>query len=505
MPARPNKPNIVFIMGDDIGWFNIGAYHRGMMAGRTPNLDRLAEQGTLLTDYYAESSCAAGRASFVTGQLPIRTGLTAIAQVSSKIGMPEQAPTIATVLKQLGYTTGQFGKYHLGDRNEHLPTRHGFDEFWGCLQRVDGPLEPVCPTMPREVRVKLGPRNLIHSVATNVDDPSEEPRWGHVGRQAIEDLGPLFPKRTASLDDEILAHMFEFIDRASCSGKPFFVYYNPTRMRTLAQLSQKYQNLRTPENGWGVYEVGMAQLDDLVGAVMNKLEDIGLANDTILVFTTDKGAENFAWPAASQTPFAGTSGTLLDGGFRVPCIARWPGHVPANRVENGLMSGLDWFPTLTSIAGNPYITEDLRHGKLINGKFYRAHLDGYDQSHFITGRGPSQRHEILYFVEASLGAVRIDDYKYRFVEETRCGPGAIDFPIVTNLRMDPFERTGVGQAFEFEHWYEFVFWRFVLVQEVVGRFLESLGEFPPIRLPASFNLEAIRAQVARGWDAHVSA
>jgi arylsulfatase len=496
--ADPSKPNIVFVMGDDIGWFNIGAYHRGMMASRTPNLDRLAAEGTLFTDYYAEASCTAGRANFITGQLPIRTGLTTVGQAGATVGMPAQAPTIATALRSMGYATGQFGKNHLGDRNQFLPTLHGFDEFWGYLYHLDAMEDPAHPNYPAALKDRVGPRNLLHCWATDKDDPTEDPRWGKIGKQRIEDAGPLYPKRMETVDDEILEHTFKFMDKAKGDGKPFFVWLNTTRMHVVTHLSEKYEKMRTPENSWGVYEAGMAQLDDIVGAVVKKLEDLRVADNTILVFSTDNGAENFTWPDGGQTPFAGAKGTVLEGGFRVPCLLRWPGKVPTGKVENQMMSGLDWFPTFVAAAGNPNIVEELKKGRQLGDRTYKVHLDGYNQLDFITGKGASKRNEIIYFAEGTLGAVRIGDYKYRFIDQPGGWLGGTvkpDMPILVNLRLDPFERTGLDGSLNNYSWFVYEFWRFVFAQQVVLRFAESFVEFPPMQKPASFNLEAIKEQV----------
>jgi arylsulfatase A-like enzyme len=503
-PAQ--QPNVVFIMGDDIGWFNIGAYHRGMMAGRTPHIDRMAAEGMLFTDYYAEASCTAGRANFITGQLPIRTGLTTVGQAGAPIGMPAEAPTIATALRSLGYATGQFGKNHLGDRNEYLPTVHGFDEFYGYLYHLDAMEDPSHPNYPKELLDKVGPRNMIHSHATDTDDPHVDPRWGKVGKQKIDDAGTLFPKRMETVDDEILDHAMKFIDKARAEGKPFFCYLNPTRMHVVTHLSQKYEGMRTSDNGWGVYEAGMAQLDDIVGAVLKKLKTDGLENDTIVVFTTDNGAENFTWPDGGQTPFAGAKGTVLEGGFRVPCVLRWPGKVPAGRVENGVMSGLDWFPTFVAAAGNPNIVEELKKGKQLGDRKYKAHLDGYDQRDFIAGKSPSKRNEVYYFAEGSLGAVRLGDYKYRFIDQPQGWLGGtvkVDWPILANLRLDPFERTSQpSQSMNQYSWVAYEFWRFVFVQQEVARFAETFIEFPPLQPPASFNMDAVKEQVKKAIQAH---
>jgi arylsulfatase A-like enzyme len=494
------KPNIVFIMADDVGWFNIGAYHRGMMAGRTPNLDTLASQGMLFTDYYAEASCTAGRANFITGQIPIRTGLTTVGQAGATVGMPAAAPTIATALKSMGYATGQFGKNHLGDRNEFLPTVHGFDEFFGYLYHLDAMEDPAHPNYPPELKDKVGPRNMVHSWATDTDDPTDEPRWGKVGKQKIEDAGTLYPKRMETVDDEILDLSFKFVDKAKSGGKPFFLWLNPTRMHIVTHLSEKYEKLRTPENGWSIHEAGMAQLDDIVGAVMKKLKDDGLEENTIVVFTTDNGTENFTWPDGGQTPFAGGKGTVLEGGFRVPCIVRWPGKVPAGKVENGLISGLDWFPTFVAAAGNPNVVEEVKQGKQIGDRNYKVHLDGHNQLDLLTGKGPSKRHEIYYFAEGTLGAVRIDDFKYRFIDQPGGWLGGtvrVDVPLLVNLRLDPFERTGMTGSLQNFDWFKYEFWRFVYVQQVVGRLAQTAIEFPPMQKGASFNLEAVKEQVQK--------
>jgi arylsulfatase len=506
--ASGQLPNIVFIMGDDIGWFNIGAYHRGMMAGRTPNLDRLATEGMMLTDYYAEASCTAGRANFVTGQLPIRTGLTTVGQAGATTGIPAEAPTIATALKAVGYATGQFGKNHFGDRNEFLPTVHGFDEFWGYLYHLDAMEDPFHRNYPPDALNKVGPRNLLHCFASERDDPTVDPRWGKVGKQRIVDEGPLPPHPMAGIkynmetvDEVIRDKAFDFIDRARKDGKPFFLYLNPTRMHVFTQLSPKYEAMRTPENGWGVYEAGMAQLDDIVGSVLQKVKDLGIDNNTVVVFTTDNGAENFTWPDGGQTPFAGAKGTVLEGGFRVPCIVRWPGRVPAGKIENGLMSGLDWFPTFMAAAGNSNISEELKKGKQLGGRSYKVHLDGYNQLGFISGKEPSKRHEIYYFAEGTLGAVRLGDFKFRFIDQPGGWLGGtvkVDWPILSNLRLDPLERTSTPAQSMFQaNWWGYQFWRFVDVQNAVARFGESFVEFPPMQKPASFNLEAVKEQIVQ--------
>jgi arylsulfatase len=498
--AVAKKPNIIFIMGDDIGWFNIGVYNQGIMAGRTPHLDQLASEGMRFTDYYAEASCTAGRANFITGQLPIRTGLTTVGQAGAKIGMPAEAPTIATALKSMGYATGQFGKNHLGDLNEYLPTVHGFDEFFGYLYHLDAMEDPCHRTYPPDMKDKVGPRHMVHSWATDKDDPTVQARWGKIGKQKIEDAGELCPKRMETIDDEILDLTFKFIDKAKKDGKPFFIWLNPTRMHIVTHLSPKYEAMRTPENQWTIEEAGMAQIDDIVGAVMQKLKEMGIENDTILAFSTDNGAENFTWPDGGQTPFAGGKGTALEGGFRVPMIVRWPGKIQAGKVENRIMSGLDWFPTFVAAAGDPNIVDELKKGKQLGDRTYKVHLDGYNQMDFLTGKSPSARNEIFYFTEGTLGAVRIGNYKYRFIDQPGGWLGGtvkVDWPILTNLRLDPLERTGITASMGYANWYTYEFWRYVYVQQEVEKFGQSFIEFPPMQKPASFNLEAVKEQIVK--------
>jgi len=504
--AQEKKPNIVVIMGDDIGMWNIGAYHRGMMAGKTPNLDKLAKEGMLFTDYYAEASCTAGRANFITGELPIRTGMTTVGQAGASVGLPAEAVTIATILKSMDYATGQFGKNHLGDKNEFLPCVHGFDEYFGYLYHLDAMEDPAHPNYPQNLLNVVGPRNMVHCWATDKDDATDMPRWGKVGKQRIEDAGPLYPKRMETVDDEIRDLSINFIDKAKKDNKPFFVWINPTRMHIVTHLSPKYEAMRNSENGWSEEEAGMAQLDDDVGIVMNKLKDMGEDDNTIVVFTTDNGTELFTWPDGGQTPFAQSKGTVLEGGFRVPAILRWPGHVPADSVQNGIFSGMDWLPTFVAAAGNPNIIEELLKGKTIGDRTYKNHLDGYNQLAAITGKGPSARHEIFYLGESTVGAVRIDDYKFRFIDQPQGWLGEKthpDVPYITNLRLDPFERTGWPSngtkdgAQQYFDWFKYEFWRFVFVQQVMGKAIQTFLDYPPMQRGASFNLDAIKAEMGK--------
>jgi arylsulfatase A-like enzyme len=504
--AQQQKPNILVIMGDDVGWFNIGAYHRGIMAGKTPNLDKLAAEGMLFTDYYAEASCTAGRAAFITGELPIRTGLTTVGQAGADVGMPAAAPTIATILRSMGYTTGQFGKNHLGDLNKYLPTLHGFDEYFGYLYHLDAMSDPFWHSYPPDLRERVGPRNLVHSYATNTDDPTVQPRWGKIGKQRIVDEGPLPPHPMAGIkynmetfDEVIRDSTIDFIDRAKQANKPFFVWMNTTRMHVFTFLSPKYQSMMTSDNGWYTEEAGMAQMDDVIGAVMQHLKDIGIDNNTIVIFTTDNGAETFTWPDGGMTPFAGDKGMALEGGFRSPAMIRWPGHVPAGKVENGIFGSNDWFPTLVAAAGDPNITSELLKGKQIDGQTYKVHLDGYDQTAVLTGKGPSTRQEFFYFAGPKLGAVRVGDWKYQFIDQPGgwLGPKvALDWPKIYNVRLDPFERCYMtecpGYMMDF---YAREIWRFVFVQQEVAKTGETFVQFPPMQAPASFNLSNVRDQI----------
>jgi len=521
------KPNILVIMGDDIGWFNIGAYHQGIMSGKTPNLDKLAAQGMRFTDYYAEASCTAGRASFITGEIPLRTGLTTVGQAGADVGLPAQAATIATALKALGYNTGQFGKNHLGDLNKYLPTLHGFDEFFGYLYHLDAMSDPFWYSFPSEPDFfnKFGPRNLVHCWATDVDEATEMPRWGKVGKQKIVDEGPLRPFKNMTADhqgwqagppgskydmetfDEVLVENSKaFMDKAKKEGKPFFIWHNTTRMHVFTYLSPKYQAMMNYKSNYGVEEAGMAQMDDNIGALLKHLEDIGEADNTIVVFTTDNGAEVFTWPDGGMTPFRGTKGTVFEGGFRAPAIARWPGKIKPGTVENGLFSALDWFPTLLAAAGNSNITDQLLKGVKLGDRTYKNHLDGYNQLDLLLGKGPTSREEFFYFGGPHLGAVRIGDFKYQFYQQPYGWPGektTTDMPTIVNLRQDPFERTpsirgenlnnlGGGYMNDF---YAREFWRFVRVQQYVGKLAATAIDYPPMQDPASFNLDAIKKKI----------
>jgi arylsulfatase A-like enzyme len=531
---QQRRPNILVIMGDDVGWFNIGAYHRGMMSGKTPNLDKLASEGMMFTDYYAEASCTAGRANFITGELPLRTGLTTVGQAGADVGIPAEAVTLATVLKAQGYATGQFGKNHLGDLNKFLPTVHGFDEFFGYLYHLDAMSDPYWFSFPvdQDFYNKYGPRYLVHSYATDTDDPTEMPRWGKIGKQRIVDEGPLppFPDMSnvpnmhdlpflkakydmTTFDEVLVKSSSDFMDKAKRENKPFFVWHNTTRMHVWTFLSKKYGAMQNSQTNYGLEEAGMAQLDDSVGALLKHVDDIGETNNTIVIFTTDNGAEVFTWPDGGMTPFNNTKGTVGEGGFRVPCIIRWPGTIRPGTVQNEIFSGLDWLPTLAAAAGNPNITQQLLQGVKLGDRAYKNHLDGYNQMDLLTGRGPSKRHELFYFGGPALGAVRIDDFKFQFYVQPYGWPGektTTDMPLMVNIRQDPFERTpsirgeslnrmGGGYMNDF---YAREFWRFVMVQQYVAKLAETAINYPPMQDPASFNLDAVKKKIEEMMKHH---
>ena len=507
MPARAaeEKPNILVIFGDDIGWANVSAYNMGMMGARTPNIDRIAREGAMFTDYYGQQSCTAGRAAFITGQHPYRTGLLKVGLPGAELGLRPADPTIADLLKNHGYVTGQFGKNHLGDRNEYLPTVHGFDEFFGNLYHLNAEEEVEDPQYPKapEFRARFGPRGALKTKATDRDDPTVDTRFGRVGRQTIVDTGPITRKRMETVDEEFLAGSLDFMERAVKAGKPFFIWHNTTRMHVWTRLSPKYQD----KTGYGLYADGMQQLDDHVGVLLAKLDELGVAGNTIVVFTTDNGAEKFSFPDGGASPFRGEKGSTWEGGMRVPCVVRWPGVVQPGRVINDIMSHEDWTVTLLAAAGEPDVKEKLKKGHTANGKTFRVHLDGYDQRELLAGRGPGKRQEIFYFDDnGSLNAVRVRDWKAHFSlpdSWTQGGPAkAQTFPKIVNLRMDPYENSlDFDESPMAVRWMADKMWAFVPMQAVVGQFLATFQEFPPRQKSASFNVDQVLQRLEEGAGA----
>jgi arylsulfatase A-like enzyme len=468
LAAQTDKPNVLVIWGDDVGMWNISAYHNGMMGGETPNIDRIAREGAIFTDAYAQQSCTAGRAAFVLGQHPFRTGLLTIGMPGAEQGIQDKDPTIAELLKNHGYVSGQFGKNHLGDRDEHLPTNHGFDEFFGNLYHLNAEEEPESEFYPKDpaFRERFGPRGVLKAYADG----------------EIQDTGPLTRKRMETVDEEFLAASLDFIERAHREGKPFFVWHNSTRMHVWTRLQEKYAE----KSGYGLYADGMMELDDHVGILLAKLDELGIADNTIVVFSTDNGAEKFTWPDGGTIPFRGEKGTTWEGGFRVPQMVRWPGTVEPGTVINDIFSHEDWMPTILAAAGEPDIKEKLKKGgHRANGKRFKAHLDGYDQTALLSGEGPGSRNEIFYFDAGShLNALRYNDWKIHFTimegainEAYRKTPS---WPLIINLRMDPFE-VSPDSALYVRHFYADQMWTFVPAQSLVADFLSTFKEFPPTK------------------------
>jgi len=494
-------PNFLFIMADDVGVWNLSAYHRGMMGGSTPNIDRLAKEGALFTDYYAQQSCTAGRAAFITGQHPFRVGLLKVGLPGSKQGLQDKDPTIFELLKPHGYATGQFGKNHLGDRNEFLPTVHGVDEFYGNLYHLNTEEEPEEPDYPKDpqFRAMFGPRGLLDVKASDRDDPTEDPRFGRVGKQVIKDTGPLTKKRMETAEEELLDRSLDFMERSVRADKPFFIWHNTTRMHVFTHLSPKWAN----KSGYGLFADGMMELDDVVGRLLKKLEDLGIADNTVVVFSSDNGAETFSWPDGGNTPFKSEKGTTWEGGFRVPCLARWPGVIKPGTIINEIMSHEDWLPTFLAAAGQPDMKERLLNGVTAGAKTFKTHLDGYNFLPFFKGeadKGP--RNEIFYFDDnANINAMRYKDYKITFawIEGNLFNGRRVtqNVPIVTNLRQDPFERFHIESG-AYETWWAVKLWTLIPAQALVADFLKSFQEFPPSQKSGSFDVSAFLEALQSG-------
>ena len=498
---QKNLPNILVIFGDDIGVWNISAYHRGMMGGRTPSIDRLAKEGAIFTDYYGQQSCTAGWAAFILGQTPFRTGLLKVGMPGAKQGIQDKDPTIAELLKPLGYATAQFGKNHLGDRNEFLPTVRGFDEFYGNLYHLNAEEEPEDADYPKNPQFKatFGPRGLLDCKATNVDDPTVDPRFGKVGKQTCKDTGPITRKRMETVEDELVARSVDFMERSVKAGKPFFVWHNSTRMHVFTRLSPKWEN----KSGYGLYADGMMELDDVVGRLLKKLDDLGIADNTIVLFTTDNGAEIMTWPDGGNTPFHGEKGTTWEGGMRVPTLARWPGVLKPGSIHNEVMAHEDWMPTFLAAAGVPDVKQQLLKGYTAGSKTFKNHLDGYNFLPFFKGQGAkAPRREIFYFDDnANLNAVRVDDWKISFkIIQGNIAYGTMvqpNMPIVVNLREDPFERFTFESGM-YSRWAADKLWLFVPAQTVVGMFVQSFKEYPPSQKSGSFSVDQVLQALQTG-------
>lgn len=485
--AVGGKPNILMIMGDDIGWLNPSIYHRGMMGYRTPNIDRIGNEGALFTDWYGEQSCTAGRAAFITGQSPIRTGLTKVGLPGADLGLQPEDPTVAELLKAQGYATDQFGKNHLGDKDEFLPTAHGFDEFFGNLYHLNAEEEPENPDYPKspEFAKRFGPRGVIHSYAD--------------GR--IEDTGALTKKRMETVDSEFLAAALDFIDRQHNAQKPWFCYFNSTRMHIFTHLKAESQG----KTGKGLYPDGMVEHDGHVGELLKKLEDLGVLENTIVIYTTDNGAEVMSWPDGGTTPFRGEKATNWEGGYRVPMLIRWPGVIKPNTVYNDMFSHYDLIPTFCAAAGEPDIVAKCLTGYEAGSKTFKVHLDGFNLMPFFRGEVmDSPRREFLYWNDdGELVAIRVQDWKVNFKIQEHTGIGvwqreftSLRVPWIINIRADPFERG--PESFEYDRWMAERAFILVPSQALVAKWLESFREFPIRQKPASFNLDEVMDKLSTG-------
>ncbi len=509
--ASGRRPNILVIFGDDIGQTNISAYSFGLMGYRTPNIDRIAREGMMFTDYYAEQSCTAGRSSFITGQCTLRTGLSKVGVPGATVGLQARDATIAELLKTLGYATGQFGKNHLGDRNEFLPTVHGFDEFYGNLYHLNAEEDPENWFYPKDpgFREKLGPRGVLRCKASDRDDPTDHPRWGRVGKQTIEDTGPLTRKRMETIDDETSDAAIDFMKRQVQANMPFFCWLNTTRMHLRTHVRPEHRD-KPGLTSRTEYADGMIETDATVGKVLKVLDDLGITNDTIVLYTTDNGPHQNTWPDAGTTAFRSEKNTNWEGAFRVPCMIRWPGRIQAGSVSNEIVSGLDWTPTLLAAAGEPDIKQKLLTGHQIGGKTYKVHLDGYNQLPYLTGQEPNgARKEFIYFNDdGDLVAVRYENWKVVFEEQRVNGTMRIwaepftklRLPKAFNLRADPYERADITSNTYYDWLVSDGAGIFIASQPIVGRFLASFKDFPPSQRPSSFSIDQIVEKMQKSFE-----
>ncbi len=496
-PSGTTKPNIVIIWGDDVGISNISAYTNGLMGYRTPNIDSIAKEGVIFTDYYGEQSCTAGRASFITGQSGLRTGLTKVGLPGAKIGLSDKDPTIAQLLKPLGYATGQFGKNHLGDRDEYLPTAHGFDEFYGNLYHLNAEEEPELPDYPKlndpefpNFRKNFGPRGVIHSWAL----PG--------GKQKIEDTGPLTRKRMETIDDDIAARAADFLERKVKAGKPVFLWVNFTHMHFRTHV--KPESLGQAGRWLGPYADAMIDHDKNVGAVLAKIKALGIEDNTIVMYSTDNGPHMNSWPDAAMTPFRNEKNSNWEGAYRVPAMVRWPGHIKPGSVSNGIVSHLDWLPTLLHIAGEPDIKQKLLKGDKVGDETYKVHLDGYDLVPYLTGETTKDpRKDFFYFSDdGDLTALRYDNWKFVFMEQR--APGTLRvwsepytrlrIPLIYNLRLDPYERANITSNTYYDWLLDHAF-MLVPAQTYVSKYLATFKEYPPRQKAASFTVDQAMEQL----------
>lgn len=508
-PKKQNgKPNILVIWGDDIGISNLSCYSQGLMGYRTPNIDRLAKEGMLFTDSYGEQSCTAGRSSFITGQSVYRTGLSKVGMPGAPQGMMDTIVTIPALLKNQGYATGQFGKNHLGDLNRHLPTMHGFDEFFGNLYHLNAEEDPEMESYPTEedipgFKTQFGPRGVIHSWATEEDDPTEEPRWGRIGKQRIEDTGPLTRKRMETCDEEFVGAAVDFMKRANADGKPFFVWLNTTHMHFITH--PKPESKGKAGRWQSDYHDTMVDHDELVGRVLDFLDELGIADDTFVMYSTDNGPHRNSWPDAGTTPFRSEKNTNWEGAFRVPMVVRWPGRIEAGSISNGIVQHHDWLPTFLAMAGEEDVVAKLKKGHQAIGRTYKNHIDGYNLLPYLTGEQDKSPRQIYFYFsdDGDVLAIRYDNWKVVFMEQRLQGTLGLwaepfvrlRFPKIFNLRTDPYEFADVTSN---------AYWDWVMhngflmfaAQAAAGKFLGTFKEFPPAQHAGSFNLDDAMAKMS---------
>jgi len=492
------QPNILVIWGDDIGISNLSCYSRGLMGYRTPNIDRLAREGMLFTDSYGEQSCTAGRSSFITGQSAFRTGLSKVGMPGAPKGMSEKLVTIAALLKEQGYATGQFGKNHLGDRNEMLPTNHGFDEFFGNLYHLNAEEDPEQVNYPKDPRFKekFGPRGVIHSWATDKDDPTEQPRWGKVGKQKIEDTGPLNRKRMETCDDDFVAAAKDFIKRQEKAGKPWFVWLNTTHMHFITHT--KPESLGQAGQWQSPYHDTMIDHDRNVGEMLSLLDEMGIADNTFVQYSTDNGPHRNTWPDAGTTPFRSEKNTNWEGAFRIPMLVRWPGRIAAGSEADGIVQHHDWLPTFLAMAGAPDVIDKLKAGYKAIGRTYKNHIDGFNLLPYLTGAEKESPRKLFFYFsdDGDVLGVRYDNWKIVFMEQRVQGTMAVwaepfvrlRVPKFFNLRTDPYEYADMTSNTYWD-WYASNGYLMFAAQELAARFADTFKEFPAVQTPNTFTID----------------
>ena len=505
--AADKKPNIVIIWGDDIGQSNISAYSHGLMGYQTPNIDRLAKEGMMFTDIYAEQSCTAGRSSFITGQSGLRTGMTKVGLPGAATGLQKEDPTIAELLKPLGYATGQFGKNHLGDRNEFLPTVHGFDEFYGNLYHLNAEEEPELPDYPKspEFRAKFGPRGVMDCKASDKDDPTVDPRFGKVGKQVCTDTGPLTRKRMVTIDDDIAARAVDFIQRQNKAGKPAFVWVNFSHMH--CRTHTKPESISQSGRWQSPYHDTMIDHDKNVGQVLKALDDLGIAGDTFVLYSTDNGPHMNSWPDGAMTPFRNEKNSNWEGAYRVPAMVRWPGKIKPDQVSNEIVAHLDWLPTVLAVAGDTEVKDKLLKGYKVGGMDYKVHLDGYNLVPYLTGQAKKSPRESFFYIndDQQLVGLRYDNWKLVFMEQRVQGTLRIwaepfvtlRIPKIFNIRTDPYERADITSNTYYDWLLDHAF-LLVPAQAYVGQFLMTFKDYPQRQKAATFNMNEVMDKLKEG-------